>query len=135
MKKIIEKYDSSIVVEIDGKQYNKNDFGWLISTACYRKYLRTTIDLAIKMDGKTIFRFHDSPDNLIADETQIDFLKKLREMEIVKYAKVTLYYEEPGNFLQRILWKLYHDESNSFLKGIVSLWWCPKPTKVEIIKG
>jgi len=101
-KAVCEEYKTEITTMIDGKEFYANDHDWLIANWCNRSNLSKTINFVIKKDDNEIFGFHDSPYNLWADVSQLDFLEKLRGQKIIKYDIYTN--PEPSNILQKFLW-------------------------------
>ena len=106
MQILCEEYGSAITFDIDGKIYSSEDYPWQISTWSNRKHLTQTIDFRVIKNGETIFSFHDSPDELMADISQLGLLEKLHQMQIVRY-KIHKH-EKPKNLIQRI--KEYMEE-------------------------
>ena len=101
-RELCDEYGKELTIKINGKRYTTKDREWLISTWCNRKHLQETINFSVILNSDEIFGFHDSPDNLWADKSQLPFVLKLNDMKIVKYEYAD--YPKPDNFIQKIMW-------------------------------
>ena len=102
IKEVLEEYGSKIIFRIDGLKYTIEDYNWLVFTWSNKKPLKKTNNFSAFLEGDEVFGFHDSPDNLWADRSQLQFVLKLSEMNIIKYEYAD--YPRPNNFIQKFIW-------------------------------
>jgi hypothetical protein len=98
---LCNEYGSKLVIEINGKKYLPEEHPWLISNWCNRKSLGKTINFSATVEGEVIFAFHDAPAYLRASPSQVQFLKRLQEQEVIKYK--TFECQKPVRLHQRLL--------------------------------
>jgi len=102
IRELCDEYGDKLIIRIDGKKYTVSNRDWILSTWCNREYLRKTFNFSVLLDNDEIFGFHDSPDNLWADRSQLKFVMKLNEKKILKYEYAD--YPKPDNLIQKLLW-------------------------------
>lgn len=113
-KLLAEEYREDVDVEIDGRKYTEKDYDWLISNWCTKKALKRTINFTMKKDGKKIFGFHDSPDEMWAAFSELDFIKRLRRDGILKYWIDE--WENPSSWWERVVF-FFRQSKQKVYKG------------------
>lgn len=85
-RRILGEYDSGVEIRIDGQSYGDGDIEGLLSDWCTNNRIRRTRDFELVRDGRTLFKFHDGPDELFAAYSQLPFVECLRSERIIRYS-------------------------------------------------
>ncbi len=57
----------------------------MLSDWCTNNRIRRTRDFELVRDGRTLFKFHDGPDELFAAYSELPFAARLRGERIIRY--------------------------------------------------
>jgi hypothetical protein len=84
-RRTLGEYGPGAEVRIDGRSYGEGDIEGLLSGWCTNGRIRRTRDFELIREGRTLFRFHDGPDELFAAYSELAFVERLRAERIVRY--------------------------------------------------
>lgn len=82
---ILTEYRADISVFIDGRVYDESENEDLLSTWCTNRKIMGTRDFRLSQGGRELFSFHDSPEGLVAAYSELAFVERLKNQNIVRY--------------------------------------------------
>ena len=85
IKRIFDEYNENVEIIIDGVCYKETAIPELLDWWCKNEIIMKTRDFVVRRDGVDIFGFHDMPDDFLAAVSELDFVAKLADENIVRY--------------------------------------------------
>ena len=84
-RRLLEHYGSAASVRIDRKTFGSAEIPSLLASWCTNAAIKATRDFTLSRDGRELFGFHDSPDQLWAVPSEISFCEALRREKILRF--------------------------------------------------
>ncbi len=83
--KIFDEFSHGCRIQIDGKEYREQDIAKLKSEWCQNSKIEETRNFKFSIGDEELFGFHDSPDQLWAATSVLDFVQRLADEKIIRY--------------------------------------------------
>jgi len=105
---LLSEYKIGSVIEIDNDGFSGEAIDHLMSKWCVNKNIAGTKDFKLRRRGEVLFSFHDSPMELFAKYSELNFVLKAYSKGIIKYKVVV----KKEKFFTRIFKSIFSGRNN-----------------------